>query len=142
MSTPARGAHSMPGGRTASCGATTPSRSISWSTALRGRGGAAGGRGGRGRPVWGGGGGGGGGGAPLGGGGGGGGGVRRHAPALPPPRADRTRLLEALPANLSPIFCIAPDPGGRLQTLVQEAVRAGGAGPPAALREEAGRGRA
>ena len=64
------------------------------------------------------------------------GGVLRHEHTLAGPRADRTRLLEALPANLSPIFCIAPDPGGRLQTLVQEAVRADGPATTAAIGEE------
>ncbi len=41
--------------------------------------------------------------------------VFRHEATLAAPKQDRTRLLEALPANLEPIFCVYPDAGGRLQ---------------------------
>ena len=42
-------------------------------------------------------------------------GVLRHEETLGAPKADRKQLLEAVPANLSPIFCVYPDPQGGLQ---------------------------
>ena len=47
--------------------------------------------------------------------------VLRHETTLAAPKADRTRLLEALPANLEPIFCVYPDEGGAVQALVRTA---------------------
>ena len=44
--------------------------------------------------------------------------VLRHEATLAAPKADRTKLLEAVPANLSPVFCVYPDEGGRLQAQV------------------------
>ncbi|MBI4343947.1 MAG: DUF1015 domain-containing protein [Candidatus Omnitrophica bacterium] len=42
--------------------------------------------------------------------------ILRHEATLAAPKADRTKLLEALPANLSPVFCVYPDEGGALQS--------------------------
>ena len=50
--------------------------------------------------------------------------VYRHEATLDAPKQDRTRLLEAIPANLSPIFCVYPDQGAATHTLLQEATRA------------------
>jgi len=41
--------------------------------------------------------------------------VLRHEATLEAPKQDRTQLLEALPANLEPIFCVYPDEGGGVQ---------------------------
>lgn len=54
--------------------------------------------------------------------------VFRHEATLEAPKQDRTRLLEALPANLEPIFCVYPDAEGRLQ----ERLRRVTADPPTA----------
>jgi uncharacterized protein (DUF1015 family) len=49
--------------------------------------------------------------------------VYRHEATLEGPKRDRTKLLQAVPANLEPIFCIYPDEGaavqGRLKELTQ-----------------------
>ncbi len=45
--------------------------------------------------------------------------VYRHEATLAAPKADRTKLLQAVPANLEPIFCAYPDEGARMQTLLQ-----------------------
>ena len=45
--------------------------------------------------------------------------VYRHEATLAAPKADRTKLLDAVPANLSPIFCIYPDAGAALQHAFQ-----------------------
>ena len=37
--------------------------------------------------------------------------VYRHEATLAAPKVDRTKLLEAIPANLEPIFCVYPDAG-------------------------------
>jgi uncharacterized protein (DUF1015 family) len=42
-------------------------------------------------------------------------GVLKHERTLPGPKEDRTRLLEAVPANLEPIFCVYPDATGGMQ---------------------------
>ncbi len=47
--------------------------------------------------------------------------VYRHEATLAAPKQDRTKLLEAVPANLSPIFCLYPDEGGKVQLLVRHA---------------------
>ncbi len=47
----------------------------------------------------------------------------RHEATLTAPKADRKKLLEAIPANLSPIFCLYPDPDGIVQSLLREHVR-------------------
>ena len=46
--------------------------------------------------------------------------VYRHEATLAHPRQDRTKLLEAIPANLSPIFCVYPDKSGLTQETIQE----------------------
>lgn len=45
--------------------------------------------------------------------------VYRHEATLAAPKEDRTRLLEAVPANLEPIFCVYPDAGGRTQAMLR-----------------------
>ena len=45
--------------------------------------------------------------------------VLRHEATLLAPKADRTKLLDAVPANLSPIFCVYPDERGRLQAALR-----------------------
>lgn len=48
--------------------------------------------------------------------------VLRHEATLSAPKADRTKLLEAVPANLEPIFCVYPDAGGAIHArLAQQA---------------------
>ena len=42
-------------------------------------------------------------------------GVLKHEQTLAGPKEDRTRLLEAVPANLEPIFCVYPDAVGGMQ---------------------------
>jgi uncharacterized protein (DUF1015 family) len=41
--------------------------------------------------------------------------VLKHERTLAAPKEDRTRLLEAVPANLEPIFCVYPDAVGAMQ---------------------------
>ena len=48
--------------------------------------------------------------------------VYRHEATLAAPKADRTKLLHALPANLCPIFCVYPDAGRQVQSLLERAV--------------------
>ncbi len=45
--------------------------------------------------------------------------VYRHEATLEAPKADRAKLLEAVPANLSPIFCVYPDPDAAVQARLQ-----------------------
>ncbi len=47
--------------------------------------------------------------------------VLRHEATLSAPKADRTKLLEAVPANLEPIFCVYPDAGGAIHARVMQA---------------------
>jgi uncharacterized protein (DUF1015 family) len=54
--------------------------------------------------------------------------VLKHERTLAGPKADRTRLLEAVPAALEPIFLVYPDADGMLQRQLKAAC----AGPPAA----------
>ena len=49
--------------------------------------------------------------------------VYRHEATLAAPKADRTKLLDAVPANLSPIFCVYPDEQGLVQRALHEATR-------------------
>ena len=49
--------------------------------------------------------------------------VFRHEATLSGPKADRTKLLDAVPANLSPVFCLYPDTGGAVAALLQDLVR-------------------
>lgn len=49
--------------------------------------------------------------------------IYRHEATLAAPREDRTKLLEAVPANLSPIFCVYPDAGGAVQGRLQDVAR-------------------
>jgi len=51
--------------------------------------------------------------------------VLRHEATLDSPKADRARLLEAVPANLSPIFCVFPDPERRVHRVLEAAVQNG-----------------
>ena len=44
--------------------------------------------------------------------------VLKHEATLAGPKADRTKLLEAIPANLEPIFCVYPDAGAAVQQLL------------------------
>jgi len=46
--------------------------------------------------------------------------VYRHEATLSAPKEDRTKLLEAVPANLEPIFCVYPDDGGTVQALLEQ----------------------
>lgn len=46
--------------------------------------------------------------------------VFRHEATLSGPKQDRTKLMEAVPANLEPIFCAYPDPQGKAQGLLRE----------------------
>ncbi len=46
--------------------------------------------------------------------------VHRHEQTLSGPKADRTRLLETIPANLESIFCVYPDDGGQIQGKLRE----------------------
>ncbi|MBI4340760.1 MAG: DUF1015 domain-containing protein [Candidatus Omnitrophica bacterium] len=48
--------------------------------------------------------------------------VFRHEATLSAPKADRTKLLEAVPANLEPIFCVYPDEGGLVQAALAKVV--------------------
>ena len=41
--------------------------------------------------------------------------VHRHEQTLSGPKADRTRLLETIPANLESVFLVYPDDGGKLE---------------------------
>ena len=43
----------------------------------------------------------------------------RHEATLAAPKEDRAKLLQALPANLEPIFCVYPDEGGTVATLIR-----------------------
>lgn len=52
-------------------------------------------------------------------------GVYRHEATLAAPKEDRTRLLERVPANLDPIFCVYPDERGTIQTLLRELAKQG-----------------
>ncbi|MBI2496184.1 MAG: DUF1015 domain-containing protein [Candidatus Omnitrophica bacterium] len=45
--------------------------------------------------------------------------VYRHEATLAAPKEDRTRLLEAVPANLEPIFCVFPDRDGTVQGILR-----------------------
>ncbi len=45
--------------------------------------------------------------------------VHRHEVTLSAPKQDRTKLLEAIPANLSPIFCVFPDEGRTVQAVLE-----------------------
>ena len=46
--------------------------------------------------------------------------VLRHEATLAAPKQDRTQLLQAIPANLEPIFCLYPDPKATLQAVLSE----------------------
>lgn len=61
----------------------------------------------------------------------------RHEATLAAPKEDRTRLLQAIPANLEPIFCIYPDEGGALQALVQALMTQAAPAASARLHEQA-----
>ena len=45
--------------------------------------------------------------------------VYRHEATLEAPKQDRTKLLDAVPATLEPIFCLYPDAGGEVQGRLQ-----------------------
>lgn len=59
-----------------------------------------------------------------------------HEKTLPKPKADRLRLLRAVRANISPIFGLVRDSGGRVRRLLDRATR----GRPAASGEAQGVG--
>ncbi len=46
--------------------------------------------------------------------------VFRHELTLSAPKADRTKLMEAVPANLEPIFCVYPDDKGLIQSHLEQ----------------------
>jgi uncharacterized protein (DUF1015 family) len=46
--------------------------------------------------------------------------VHRHESTLQAPKTDRTKLLDAVPANLEPIFCVYPDEGGSVQSFLKK----------------------
>ena len=50
--------------------------------------------------------------------------VLRHEATLSGPKADRTKLLEAVPASLEPIFCVYPDAAGQIQQQLVQAAAA------------------
>ncbi len=54
--------------------------------------------------------------------------VLKHERTLAGPKADRTKLLEAVRANLEPVFLVYPDEAGRMQQALGDAC----AGPPTA----------
>ncbi len=62
--------------------------------------------------------------------------VYRHEATLAGPKADRTKLLEALPASLEPIFCVYPDAGGTTQAFLQELTRRTAPAAQAAINGE------
>ncbi len=45
--------------------------------------------------------------------------VLRHEKTLDAPKEDRTKLLDAVPASLEPIFLVYPDEGGAIQALLR-----------------------
>ena len=49
--------------------------------------------------------------------------VYRHEHTLAAPKADRTKLLEAVPASLEPIFCVYPDEQGATQAALEALAR-------------------
>ena len=65
--------------------------------------------------------------------------VLRHEATFSAPKADRTQLLQAVRANLSPVFCIAPDAGGRGLALTDRLSRELPPVASCALGEEAAR---
>ena len=46
--------------------------------------------------------------------------VYKHEATLAAPKQDRTKLLEAVPANLEPIFCVYPDDGAVVHRQLQD----------------------
>ena len=46
--------------------------------------------------------------------------VYKHEATLAAPKQDRTRLFEAIPANLEPIFCVYPDEGAVVHRRLQD----------------------
>jgi len=62
-------------------------------------------------------------------------GVYRHEATMAAPKQDRARLLEALPANLEPIFCVFPDEGGTVQARLQDLVTRAAPTARATLKE-------
>ncbi|MBI3009784.1 MAG: DUF1015 domain-containing protein [Candidatus Omnitrophica bacterium] len=63
-------------------------------------------------------------------------GVLRHEATLSAPKADRTKLMEAVPANLSSIFCIYPDENGTIQAILETLSRTLPAQATALLRKK------
>lgn len=63
--------------------------------------------------------------------------VYRHEATLSAPKADRTKLLEAVPANLEPIFCVYPDEGGAVQRVLEALTRTAPPSGTATLGSEA-----
>ncbi len=63
-------------------------------------------------------------------------GVFRHEATLEGPKRDRTKLLEAIPANLSPIFCVYPDADGGVHRRLAEVVQRAAPAAQAALGDQ------
>ncbi len=63
--------------------------------------------------------------------------VYRHEATLAAPKEDRTKLLQEVPANLEPIFCVYPDPRGDIQALLRSATQRSAPAAAAAINGEA-----
>lgn len=63
--------------------------------------------------------------------------VYRHEETLSRPKQDRAKLLEAVPANLSPIFCVYPDKSGSVQSILQEITSQDQASVKADIKDQA-----
>ena len=62
--------------------------------------------------------------------------VFRHEATLSGPKEDRTKLLQEVPANLEPIFCVYPDPQGAIQSLLRRTADAAKPAAPATINGE------
>ena len=62
--------------------------------------------------------------------------VYRHEATLAAPKQDRTKLLDAVPASLEPIFCVYPDAGGAIQARLHDLTAAATPSSRAAVNGE------
>lgn len=62
--------------------------------------------------------------------------VFRHELTFSAPKADRTQLLEAVPANLEPIFCVYPDEQGAIQTHLENICQSAAPTAKATINDE------
>jgi len=62
--------------------------------------------------------------------------VLRHEATLSAPKEDRAKLLQAIPANLSPIFCVYPDEGATVHRLLEQQTAAAAPLAQASRRHE------